>query len=137
VRPAAEWARSRFQREDVIVHTNEQSYLPAVWYDRLATAQGPEAPYRVDCVWRSMPQAWCQEQSYPQLYLDRRWNDLPTLAWYADRIWLLALYDHRTLREDVAAEGMVDRLIGRNYQVEQRADFLGVKAFLLVPAAAR
>ncbi len=133
VRAAAAWARSSFQQGDVIVHINEQSLLPALWYDQTAGTRGPNTPYEVDCVWRSLPRAWCKEQPYPQLYLDTKWNDLPTLAWYADRVWLLALYDHRKPREDVAAEELVSRLIGKDYLVQRRVDFLGVKGFLLTP----
>jgi len=133
VRGASAWARGSFQPGDVIVHTNEQSLLPALWYDRTTSIRGPEAPYETDCVWRSMPRTWCKEQPYPQLYLDTKWNDLPTLAWYADRVWLLALYDHRKPREDLATEELVSRVIGKDYLVQRRADFLGVKAFLLTP----
>jgi hypothetical protein len=115
------------------VHINEHSLLPALWYDQTAGTRGPNAPYEVDCVWRSLPRAWCKAQPYPQLYLDTKWNNLPTLAWYADRVWLLALYDHRKPREDLATEEVVSRVIGKDFLVQRRADFLGVKAFLLTP----
>jgi hypothetical protein len=124
VRSAAGWVRSSFQEGDLIVHTNEQSYLPAIWYDRTSSSEGPQAPYRVDCIWRSLPSDWCKNQPYPEFYLDTKWNDLPTLAWYADRIWLIALYDHRKPKEDIATEEMVSRILGADYAVQQRADYV-------------
>jgi len=134
VRTAASWIRSQYQDGDIIVHTNYQSYLPSVWYNRRAgLAENRPLQYQILRAWESMPEAWCLAAPYNETYMSLDYLDLQQVD-HAQRVWLVILYNHRTQNESAQE---LDRLLQSaatrvppTYGLRARQDFLGV-TFLL------
>ena len=134
VRTAASWIRSQYQDGDIIVHTNYQSYLPSVWYNRRAgLAENRPLQYQILRAWESMPEAWCLAAPYNETYMSLDHLDLQQ-ADHAQRVWLVILYNHRTPNESAQE---LDRLlqsvassVPSTYDLRARQDFLGVTVLL-------
>lgn len=78
---------------DAILHTNYQSYLPALWYDHRQPLGG-DGPHPVPCVWSSMPPAWCSASPYREVYVNPALTPVAEATRDLDRGWLVVLYNH-------------------------------------------
>jgi len=59
VRGASAWLAAHRRPEEPVLHPNEQSFLPALWYNRrLVGVSGPG--FRVFCPWSTPPPGWCE-----------------------------------------------------------------------------
>jgi hypothetical protein len=134
VRAAASWIRSQYQDGDLIVHTNYQSYLPSVWYNRRAgLAENRPLQYQIFRAWESMPEAWCLAAPYNETYVSLDYLDL-RLVDDAQRVWLTILYNHRSSDESAQElERLLQQAAGRvpsTYDLRSRQDFLGLTVLL-------
>jgi len=96
LRAALSLVHGGYRPGDAIVHTNYQSYLPALWYDHQQPERG-DGPHPAPCVWASLPPAWCAGSPYREVYVN------PALTTFDGGVrdvhsgWLLVLYNHNKL----------------------------------------
>ncbi len=133
VRAAASSIRSQYRDGDIIVHTNYQSYLPSVWYNRRAgLAEQRPLRYQIWRAWESMPEAWCLAAPYRETYISLDSLDLSQVD-AGRRVWLVILYDHRQEQSGQELDRLLQSAASRvpsNYDLRDRQDLLGVTILL-------
>lgn len=121
-----------YQPGDAILHTNYQSYLPALWYDHVAGSPG-DGPHPAPCVWASLPPAWCQGSPYREAYVN------PALTTFAEGArdirqgWLVVLYNHnRTGDAEAQLAEARGHLASSGLRVAGERQFSGVYVLRIV-----
>ncbi|MBI2886946.1 MAG: glycosyltransferase family 39 protein [Chloroflexi bacterium] len=137
IRSASHWTHTRYLEGDLILHINEQSYLPALWYDHqeAGSGGGSEQGFPAPCLWQSLPDAWCDRSPYRVGYVNLERQDFSQAVASESRVWLTVLYNHNWPGEAAKAQALVERLRGQSFRVGQAARFIGVEVYELVRAS--
>jgi len=119
IRGASAWLAAHRQPQEPVLHPNEQSFLPALWYNRRLVAN-PGPGFRVFCPWPTPPPEWCEAS--------------PTADY-----WVGGLEPERLLPVDAflggtgASQALVEILYNR-HRVGEREEFAARLRAALPPA---
>ena len=128
LRAATAWVRERYRPGDLIVHTNYQSYLPALWYDHQSGTAASDGPFAAPCTWEALPRAWCSASPYPETYVNLQLDDFGSAMAGRKRLWLIGIFNHNHPGEKGQLDADIGRL-GSGFSVAPLAFYTGVQVY--------
>ena len=132
VREAVAWLSLNRKPAEPVLHPNEQSFLPALWYNRRFVSP-PASGFRVFCPWPTPPPGWCEQSPTADYWVGGLDGPLPVDRLLAEsgqsRAFVVVLYNrHRPgEREEFAAR--LRAALPRPYEATLAAGFLGVDVY--------
>lgn len=136
IREAAAWLAQHRQPGEPVLHPNEQSFLPALFYNRrLVSNSGPG--FRVFCPWSTPPAEWCERSPTADYWVGGLDSPLPVDKFLAEsgaaRAFVVVLYNrHRAGEREEFAERL-NRGLPAGYRARPVAAFLGVDIYAVTP----